>query len=103
MDFTTYETFLENLTSSVRGINNLIREAMSHKNLPLVWSPLQPDFVAVGKLESVKVARVNANCNSIIPFILQYIDEDNYVVELTYLVDDEHKYNVPCFSLSIGY
>lgn len=103
MDFTAYETFLENLNSITRGINNLIQKAMSHKNLPLVWSPLQPDFVEVGRLESVKVARGSANCNSIISFILQYIDEDNCVVELTYLVDDEHKYKVPCFSLSIGY
>lgn len=103
MDFLAYETFLENLTSSVRGINNLIYEAVSHKNLPFVWSPLQPDFVAIGELESVKVELGNASRNSILPFILQYIDEDNYVVELTYLVDNEHKGTKPCFYLSIGY
>lgn len=103
MDFTAYETFLENLNSSVRGINSLIREAMSHKNLPLVWSPLQPDFVAVGKLKSVKVELGNASRNSIIPFILQYIDENNYVVELTYLIDNEHKDTKPRFYLSIGH
>ena len=103
MDFEAYETFLENLSSITRGINNLICEAMSHKNLPLVWSPLQPDFVAVGKLESVKVARGSANCNSILPFILQCIDEDNFVVELTYFVDDEYEGKNPSFYLSIGY
>ena len=103
MDFTTYETFLENLNSSVRGINNLIYEAVSHKNLPLVWSPLQPDFIAVGKLKSVKVGIGGVHRNAILPFILQYIDEYNYVVELTYLVDNEHKDTKPRFYLSIGY
>ena len=103
MDFTAYETFLENLNSSVRGINNLIREAMSNKNLPLVWSPLRPDLVVMGELESVKVELGNASRSSIIPFILQYIDEDNYVVKLTYLVDNEHKDTKPRFYLSIGY
>ena len=103
MDFTVYETFLENLASIVRGIGNLIYEAESHKNLPLVWSPLQPDFVAVGRLKSVKVELEKANRNSILPFILQFIDEDNFVVELTYLVDDEYEGKKPCFHVSVGY
>ena len=101
MDFEAYETFLENLSSIMRGIDNLICEAMSHKNLPLVWSPLQPDFVAVGKLESIKIELGNARHNSILPFVLQYLDEDNYVVELTYLIDKHDK--KPSFYLSIGH
>ena len=101
MDFTTYETFLENLNSVMRGINNLIQEAESHVGLPLVWSPIRPDFVAVGKLESSKAELEYTSRDSILPFILKFIDEDNFVVELTCVVDEYDK--TPYFFFSIGH
>ena len=101
MDFEAYETFLENLSSVARGVDSLINEAISHPGHPFVWSPIQPDFVAAGELESIKIKIGNAHRNSILPFILQYIDEDNYIIELTYLIDECDK--KPSFYLSIGH
>lgn len=101
MDFEAYETFLENLSSVMRGIDYLINEAVSHQGDHLVWSPIQPDFVAAGELESIKIKIGNAHRNSILPFVLQHINEDNYVVELACSADDDDKQ--PSFSLFIGY
>lgn len=101
MDFEAYETFLENLSSVMRGIDYLINEAVSHQGDHLVWSPIQPDFVAAGELESIKIKIGNVHRNSILPFVLQYLDEDNYVVELTYLIDKHDE--KPSFYLSIGH
>lgn len=101
MDFDTYETFLENLSSVMCGINSLMSKAVSHQGHSFVWSPLQPDFIAVGKLEFIKAKIGSASRNSLLPFVLQYLDEENYVVELIYFAD---KYDrKPSFYLSVGY
>lgn len=101
MDFDTYETFLENLFSVMNGINRLINEAVSHQGRSLVWSPIHPDYVEIGKIINIKIKIGNAHRNSILPLILQYIDEDNYVVELTYFIEECDK--KPSFYLSIGH
>ena len=101
MDFDTYETFLENLSSVMRGVDYLINEAVSHQGRSLVWSPIHPDYVEIGKIINIKIKIGNAHRNSILPFILQYIDEDNYVVELTYSAYEDGK--KPSFYLSVGF
>ena len=45
MDFDTYETFLENLTSVMNGINCLIQKAMGEHGKRFVWSPISPGIV----------------------------------------------------------
>lgn len=101
MDFKEYETFLENLSSVMSGLDYLINEAVSHEGHSLVWSPIQPNVVSVGELESIRANIENIDRDFILPFVLRHIDEDNYVVELTYAVDEYYK--EPSFYLSVGY
>ena len=53
MDFDTYETFLENLFSVMRGIDCLIQMAGSKSGKRFVWSPVTPDIVKEGALSHV--------------------------------------------------
>lgn len=100
MDFTAYETFLENLTSSVRGINNLIQEAEENTGMPLLWSPLSPDIIKRGGLTHTKWGISYTNSSPIQQAILEHLDDDNYVVELTYHIDS---FGNDVYSLYIGY
>lgn len=100
MDFTAYETFLENLNSSVRGIANLIQEAEQNTGMPLLWSPLSPDIIKRGSLTHIEWGIVYANSSPIQQAILEHLDDDNYVVELTYRVDS---FGDDAYSLYIGY
>lgn len=100
MDFTTYETFLENLNSITRGIANLIQEAEDNTGMPLLWSPLSPDIIKKGALTHTEWCIVYTNSSSIQQAILEHLDEDNYVVELTYRIDS---FGSDVYSLYIGY
>ena len=100
MDFTTYETFLENLNSSVRGINNLIQEAERNAGEPLLWSPLVPDIIKRGSLTHNEWGIGYTNSSPIQQAILKHLDDDNYVVELTYNIDS---FGNDVYSLYIGY
>lgn len=101
MDFDTYETFLENLSSIMRGINCLIQKAEGKKGKRFVWSPVAPDIVKEGVLSHVEWGFVYTDTETIPQAILQHINEDNYVVELAYSVDEDDK--KPSFSLYVGY
>lgn len=100
MDFTAYETFLENLNSITRGTNNLIKEAEQNTGRPLLWSPLSPDIIKKGALTHTEWGIVYANSSPIQQAILEHLDDDNYVVELTYRVDS---FGDDAYSLYIGY
>ena len=100
MDFTAYETFLENLNSITRGTNNLIQEAEQNTGMPLLWSPLSPDIIKRGSLTHIEWGIVYANSSPIQQAILEHLDDDNYVVELTYRVDS---FGDDAYSLYIGY
>lgn len=100
MDFTTYETFLENLASIVRGIGNLIQEAEQNTGMPLLWSPLEPDIIKRGGLTHIGWGIVYTNSSPIQQAILEHLDDDNYVVELTYRIDS---FGDDVYSLYIGY
>ena len=54
MDFTTYESFLENLNSTMRGINRLIKKAEDKQGKRFVWSPVAPDVVGEGTLSYIR-------------------------------------------------
>ena len=101
MDFDTYETFLENLFSVMRGIDCLIQMAGSKSGKRFVWSPVAPDIVKEGVLSHVGWGFVYTDIKAIPQAILQHIDEDNYIVELACSVDEDDK--KPSFSLFIGY
>lgn len=101
MDFDEYETFLENLSSVMRGIDCLIQEAKGKSGRRFVWSPVAPDIVEEGVLSHVLWGFVYTDTKTIPQAILQHIDEDNYIVELAYSVDKDDK--KPCFSLYVGY
>lgn len=100
MDFTAYETFLENLNSITRGIANLIQEAKRNAWKPMLWSPLEPDIIKRGCLTHIEWGIVYTNSSPIQQAILEHLDDDNYVVELTYRVDS---FGDDAYSLYIGY
>ena len=100
MDFTTYEAFLENLNSVVRGIANLIQEAKENTGMPLLWSPLSPDIIKRGGLTHAEWGIGYNNSSPLQQAILKHLDDDNYVVELTYKIDSFGK---DVYSLYIGY
>ena len=101
MDFGTYETFLENLFSVMRGIDCLIQKAKCERGERFVWSPVAPDIVEKGALSHVWRGFVYTDIKAIPQAILQHIDEDNYTVELAYLANGDDK--EPFFYLSVGY
>ena len=80
MDFETYETFLENLSSVMRGIDCLIKIAEGKSGKRFVWSPVAPDIVKEGVLTHVEWGFVYTDIKDIPQAILQHINEDNYVV-----------------------
>lgn len=100
MDFLAYETFLENLNSITRGINNLIQEAGQNAGMPLLWSPLSPDIIKRGGLTHIEWGIGYTNSSPIQQAILKHLDDDNYVVELTYHIDS---FGNDVYSLHIGY
>lgn len=100
MDFTAYETFLENLNSSVRGIGNLIQAAERNAWEPLLWSPLSPDIIKKGGLTHIEWGIEYTKSSPIQQAILEHLDDDNYVVELTYRIDS---FGNDVYFLYIGY
>lgn len=100
MDMVTYESFLENLSVIVRGIANLIQEAEQNIGMPLLWSPLSPDIIKRGGLTHIEWGIRYTNPNPIHQAILEHLNDDNYVVELTYSVDS---FGNDAYSLYIGY
>ena len=101
MDLDEYETFLENLASVMRGIDCLIQEAKEEKGERFIWSSVAPDIIKDGALNHVGWGSVYTDIKAIPQAILRHIDEDNYIVELAYLVKEDGK--KPSFYLSIGY
>lgn len=100
MDFTAYETFLENLNSITRGVAKLIQEAERNAWECMLWSPLSPDIIKRGSLTHIEWGFVYTNSSPIQQAILEHLDDDNYVVELTYRVDS---FGDDAYSLYIGY
>ena len=100
MDFEAYETFLENLSSIMRGIANLIQEAEENTGMPLLWSPLSPDIIKRGGLTHTEGGIGYTNSSPLQQAILEHLDDDNYVVELTYKIDS---FGNDVYSLYIGY
>ena len=100
MDMITYESFLENLSVIVRGIANLIQEAEQNAGKPLLWSPLEPDIVNGGNLTYKEYGFGYTNSSPIQQAILGLLDDDNYVVELTYHIDS---FGNDVYSLYIGH
>ena len=101
MDFEAYETFLENLFFVMRGIDCLVKMAEGKKGKRFIWSPVAPDIVGEGALNHVGWGFVYTDIKDIPQAILRHIDEDNYTVELAYLVNEGDK--KPSFYLSVGY
>lgn len=100
MDFSAYETFLENLNSITRGIANLIQEAEENTGIPFLWSPLSPDIIKRGCLTHTEWGMIYTNSSPIQQAILEHLDDNNYVVELTYRIDS---FGNDVYSLYIGY
>ena len=100
MDFTAYETFLENLNSITRGVAKLIQKAEQNTWKPMLWSPLGPDIIKRGSLTHTEWGIVYTNSSHIQQAILEHLDDENYVVELTYRVDS---FGDDAYSLYIGY
>ena len=99
MDFEAYETFLENLSSVMRGIDCLIQMAGSKSGKRFVWSPTAPDVVAEGTLNYVEWEFVYTDIEVIPQVILEHLNYENFIVELVYTNIDNGSY----YLLSIGY
>lgn len=100
MDMITYESFLENLSVIVQGIANLIQEAEQNAEKPMLWSPLSPDIIKRGVLTHTERCIIYTNSSPIQQAILGLLDDDNYVVELTYHIDS---FGNDVYSLYIGH
>ena len=99
MDFEAYETFLENLSSVMRGINRLIQKAESKSGKRFVWSPIAPDVVAEGTLNCVERGLIYTDSKDISQMILEHLNYENFIIELVYTNIDNGSY----YLLSIGY
>lgn len=100
MDFEAYETFLENLSSVMRGIDCLIQKATSKRERRFVWSPLAPDIVEEGALNYVGRGLIYTDSKDIPQAILEHLnDDENFTIELAYTNIDNGSYYI----LSIGY
>lgn len=99
MDFEAYETFLENLTSVMSGIDRLIRMAKGKRGKRFVWSPIALDIVEEGTLNYVKWGFIYTDSKDIPQVILEYLNSENFIVELVCMNTDSGSY----YLLSIGY
>ena len=99
MDFEAYETFLENLSTVMRGIDCLIKKAESKSGKRFVWSPAAPDIVEEGTLNHVGWGFTETEAKAIPQGILEYLNSEDFVVELVCMNTDSGSYYI----LSIGY
>lgn len=99
MDFDEYETFLENLSSVMRGINRLIQKAKGKKGKRFIWSPVAPDVVEEGALNHVERGLIYTDSEDISQVILKHLNYENFIIELVYTNIDNGSY----YLLSIGY
>ena len=99
MDFEAYETFLENLSSVMRGINRLIQKANNERGKRFVWSPIAPDIVEKGALDYVEWGFTETEDEAIPQVILEYLNSENFIVELVCMNTDSGSYYI----LSIGH
>ena len=99
MDFKEYETFLENLSSVMRGIDCLIQKVDSKSGKRFVWSPITPDVVGEGVLSHVGWGLVYTDTKAIPQAILRHLNYENFVVELVCMNTDSGSY----YLLSIGH
>ena len=99
MDFKEYETFLENLSSVMRGIDRLIQKAESKSGKRFVWSPVAPDVVTEGTLDHVEWGFTETEAEVIPQVILEYLNSENFIVELVCMNTDSGSYYI----LSIGH
>ena len=99
MDFEAYETFLENLSSVMRGIDCLIQKAESKSGKRFVWSPVAPDVVAEGTLNCIERGLIYTDSEDISQVILEHLNYENFIIELVYTNIDNGSY----YLLSIGY
>lgn len=99
MDFDTYETFLENLSSVMRGIDYLIQKAGGKSGKRFVWSPITPDIVVEGALDYVGWGPVYTDIKDIPQVILKCLNNENLIVELAYT----NTHNGSRYLLSIGH
>ena len=101
MDFDAYETFLENLSSVMSGIDCLIQKATSKSGKRFVWSPIAPDVVAEGTLDHVGwgFTETETEAEAIPQVILEYLNSENFIVELVCMNTDSGSYYI----LSIGH
>lgn len=99
MDFTAYETFLENLSSITRGLDRLIQKAGSKSGKRFVWSPVAPDIIEEGTLDYVEWGFTETEAEAIPQVILEYLNSENFIVELVCMNTDSGSYYI----LSIGH
>lgn len=99
MDFEAYETFLENLSSIMRGLDHLIQKAESKSGKRFVWSPVAPDVVAEGTLDYVEWGFTETETEAIPQVILEYLNSENFIVELVYM----NTFGGSYYILSIGH
>ena len=99
MDFEAYETFLENLSSVMRGLDRLIQKAGSKSGKRFVWSPVAPDIIEEGILDYVGWGFTETETEAIPQVILEYLNSENFIVELVCMNTDSGSY----YLISIGH
>ena len=99
MDFKEYETFLENLSSIMSGIDCLIQKAGSKSGKRFIWSPVAPDIIEEGTLNYVEWGFTETEDEAIPQVILEYLNSENFIVELVCMNTDSGSYYI----LSIGH
>ena len=99
MDFDEYETFLENLSSVMSGINCLIQKAKGERGKRFVWSPIASDIVVEGALGYVDWGLIYTDIKTIPQMILDHLNYENFAVELVFMNTFGGNY----YFLSIGH
>jgi len=84
MDMQDFSTFLENFNLVLVGISNLVCAANVDPGTPYLWSPLSPDTIEPGTLEAVYNEFFIEGDDSIIPYALSMLSENNPVLCLLY-------------------
>lgn len=84
MDMQDFATFLENFNLILAGISDLVKATQEDRGTPYLWSPLSPDTIVAGRLETVLNEVIIEKNNSIAVYALSMLTENYPVLCLVY-------------------
>ena len=84
MDMQDFATFLENFNLILAGISDLVKATQADRGMPYLWSPLSPDTIASGRLETVLNGVIIEKNDSVAIYALSMLTENYPVLCLVY-------------------